>query len=150
MINLNPPSASKAASEASKRNDGEKNLTLPQRPWTTIRASFVQLIEAWLSCGGELSAGCMRKVLNILRTLLREGGAEIFEITSIFTKQYVESILSSDIKAPIKAINTLLQELSPIFGQYINQIDFAPFLNCLSQIIKSKSGSVVRILRFNP
>lgn len=102
--------------------------------WLSMRRSFLLLVEAYHSSGGELGHAAMRKTLDIVRLTLKDPSLLSTKTSSAFIGNYTRSVLGP-LSAPTNAqVLLFLNEIAPFVRLYLRNIDFSSTFEALARL----------------
>jgi hypothetical protein len=108
-------------------NVGKQQQQSSESTWSARQESFLLLVEAFFKTGQGLRTPAMRKILDIVRITLKDGGES--SVAASFVKRYTESAIGSQASPTPKQVLAFLREIGPLFRAHIGSVDFSPLLD---------------------
>ncbi|KAH7907950.1 hypothetical protein BJ138DRAFT_1128802 [Hygrophoropsis aurantiaca] len=105
-----------------------------------MRLEYLQLIEAFVRIGGQLSASTPTKIFDIVKLLLREAPQTSTQVAE-FLAAYTELSLIRTSSPSIKEVCGLLSNLAPVMSSYASAVNFAGAHRVISQLCANPNHS---------
>ena len=114
----------------------------------SMRLEYLLLVLAYTEAGGPIGHQTTLRVVEIVKTLMKDAIPTISQQVSVFLAQYAKSVLTRKDNPPtVKEVIALLDAIAPVAGAYVAKVDFN--LAALFDVLVELAGNAVLITDSN-
>lgn len=100
----------------------------------TMQLDYLMIVAAFTRSGGALSGHTSRRVIDLVKSMLRETSRDITAEISSFIVDFTKHSLMQEKFQTVKAVNHFLLDIVPIVSAYALSIDFSGFFEAVKAL----------------